>query len=37
MKTKIITEAGVNHNGNINNACQLIDEVSLAGVVYIKF
>jgi len=33
----IIAEAGVNHNGNINIAKQLIDKAKEAGVDYIKF
>ena len=36
-KTKIIAEAGVNHNGDINIAKKLIDEAYDAGVDYIKF
>ena len=36
-KTIIIAEAGVNHNGNIELARQLIDVAALAGVDYIKF
>lgn len=36
-KTIIIAEAGVNHNGNINNAFRLIDAAVDAGVDYIKF
>jgi N,N'-diacetyllegionaminate synthase len=33
----IIAEAGVNHNGRINNAFKLIKEAHIAGVDYIKF
>lgn len=33
----IIAEAGVNHNGNIENALRLIDVAADAGVDYIKF
>lgn len=33
----IIAEAGVNHNGNIENAFRLIDRAAEAGVDYIKF
>lgn len=33
----IIAEAGVNHNGNIENALRLIDVAANAGVDYIKF
>lgn len=36
-KTLIIAEAGVNHNGSIELAKQLIDEAAEAGVDYIKF
>lgn len=36
-KTLIIAEAGVNHNGDINNAIKLIDIAVEAGVDYIKF
>jgi N,N'-diacetyllegionaminate synthase len=36
-KTIIIAEAGVNHNGSISLAKQLIDVAALAGVDYIKF
>ena len=35
--TIIIAEAGVNHNGDINLAKQLVDEAVKAGVDYIKF
>jgi N-acetylneuraminate synthase/N,N'-diacetyllegionaminate synthase len=35
--TIIIAEAGVNHNGNLNLAKQLVDEAVKAGVDYIKF
>jgi N,N'-diacetyllegionaminate synthase len=39
MKNKviIIAEAGVNHNGNLNYAYQLIDSAKNAGVDFIKF
>lgn len=33
----IIAEAGVNHNGNMENALRLIDAAAKAGVDYIKF
>lgn len=33
----IIAEAGVNHNGNIENAFRLIDCAAEAGVDFIKF
>ena len=36
-KTIIIAEAGVNHNGNIKTAKQLIDIAAEAGVDYVKF
>ncbi len=36
-RTIIIAEAGVNHNGDISLAKQLIDVAALAGVDYIKF
>jgi N,N'-diacetyllegionaminate synthase len=36
-KTLIIAEAGVNHNGSIIIAKQLIDAAALAGVDYVKF
>lgn len=36
-KVIIIAEAGVNHNGNLNNAFQLIDAAVSAGVDYVKF
>ena len=36
-KIIIIAEAGVNHNGNINNAIKMVDLASLAGADYIKF
>lgn len=37
MKTLIIAEAGVNHNGDINQAKKLIDAAADAGVDYVKF
>lgn len=36
-KTIIIAEAGVNHNGDLNNAFALVDRAVDAGVDYIKF
>lgn len=36
-RTLIIAEAGVNHNGDINNAFKLIDAAVEAGVDYVKF
>jgi len=37
IKTIIIAEAGVNHNGNMDLAIQLIDAAVLAGVDFVKF
>ena len=37
MKTIIIAEAGVNHNGSIENAKKLIDVAHQAGADYVKF
>jgi len=37
MKIIIIAEAGVNHNGSMDNAFRLIDAAATAGVDYIKF
>jgi N-acetylneuraminate synthase/N,N'-diacetyllegionaminate synthase len=37
MKTYIIAEAGVNHNGNVDIALKLIDEAKKAGAHCIKF
>jgi len=37
MKIKIIAEAGVNHNGNLEIAKKLIDEAARAGADYVKF
>lgn len=37
QKTIIIAEAGVNHNGSLDNAFKLIDAAVAAGVDYIKF
>jgi len=36
-KTIIIAEAGVNHNGDLNKAFQLVDAAVSAGVDYVKF
>lgn len=36
-KTMIIAEAGVNHNGDLNLAKELIDAADLAGADYVKF
>ncbi|WP_075590620.1 N-acetylneuraminate synthase [Labilibacter marinus] len=37
MRTLIIAEAGVNHNGNLKLAKQLIQKAALAGADYVKF
>ena len=37
MKTKIILEAGVNHNGSIKIAKKLIDCAKESGADYVKF
>ena len=37
FRTTIIAEAGVNHNGNIENAKKLIDVASSAGADFVKF
>ena len=37
MKTIIIAEAGVNHNGDIDKALKLIDFAAEAGADYVKF
>ncbi|WP_316826392.1 N-acetylneuraminate synthase [Pedobacter miscanthi] len=37
MRTLIIAEAGVNHNGSIETAKKLIDAAAEAGVDYVKF
>ena len=36
-KTIIIAEAGVNHNGDFNRACEMIKVAKLAGADYVKF
>lgn len=36
-KTLIIAEAGVNHNGSLNNARKLVDVAADAGADYVKF
>src|SRR5690606_10474515 len=36
-KTLIIAEAGVNHNGSLQTAKELIDVAAEAGVDYVKF
>ena len=35
--TKIIAEIGINHNGDIDIAKQLIDVAAIAGCDYVKF
>ena len=37
MKTIIIAEAGVNHNGKLENAKKLIKKAAEAGADYVKF
>ena len=37
MKTLIIAEAGVNHNGSLDLAKQLIDAAKAAGADIVKF
>ena len=37
QRTVVIAEAGVNHNGDISIAKQLVDAASLAGADYVKF
>ena len=37
MTTTIIAEAGVNHNGSLELAKQMIEEAARAGADYIKF
>ena len=37
MKTYIIAEAGINHNGDINFAYNLVDEGKKAGADCVKF
>ena len=37
MKTIIIAEAGVNHNGDMDLAKKLIDEAKKAGADFVKF
>ena len=36
-KVRIIAEAGVNHNGKLNNAFKLIDVASKSGADIVKF
>lgn len=37
MKTKIISEIGINHNGSVDMAKKLIDASIVAGCDYAKF
>ena len=37
MKTKIIAEVGINHNGSLDIGYKLIDSAAKAGVSSIKF
>ena len=37
MKTIVIAEAGVNHNGSISNAKRLVDIAKESGADYVKF
>ena len=37
MKTKIIAEIGINHNGSLATAKKLIDIASIAGCDFVKF
>jgi N-acetylneuraminate synthase len=37
VKTKVIAEIGINHNGSIDTAKKLIDVAALAGCDYVKF
>ena len=37
MKTYIIAEAGVNHNGSLSIAKEMVEVASKAGADYIKF
>ncbi len=37
MKTKLVAEIGINHNGDLNIAKQLIDVAKLGGCQYVKF
>ena len=37
MKSILIVEAGVNHNGNLTLAKKLIDAAKMAGAEFIKF
>ncbi len=37
MKTKVIAEIGINHNGDVDIAKKLIDVAAAAGCQYVKF
>jgi len=37
MKTKIVSEIGINHNGDIDIAKKMIDVAHMAGIPYVKF
>ncbi len=37
MKINIIAEAGVNHNGRVDNAIKLVDKAAIAGADIVKF
>jgi N,N'-diacetyllegionaminate synthase len=37
QRTLVIAEAGVNHNGDMNLACRLVDVAAEAGADYVKF
>ena len=37
IKTLIIAEAGVNHNGNLKTAYKLIDQAKYSGADFVKF
>ena len=37
MRTLIIAEAGVNHNGDLDKACKLVEVAAEAGADWVKF